>query len=268
VSHTSRRRGAGRRQVGERSIHAHAIGDVFRRRSDAWCLVCRPIEIRHDRKSHGIGGDHECAFGWRDVTFRDSIHGHRAGGTGERTTSRVALRPLEVRQHIPEAPTGVAALGPAVVVKGGATEPDATVHRGRSTDQTRARERKWIVGFSPRQCEAPAVRVWPDVRGVQEFRRPGGGIGAVIWTGLQQQHTPTTVLGQPVGEDAPSRAGADEDGVVLQKLMLVHTTRIARLTSGERLSSLAGQRYEIASDAEFSATADQHHAQSGHERLA
>ena len=54
------------------------------------------------------------------------------------------------------------------------------------------------------------------------LRRPGGGVGAVIWPSLQQQHRPSGVLGQPVGEDAPSRAGADENRVVLGMGTVVH----------------------------------------------
>ncbi len=135
---------------------------------------------------------------------------------------RIGLRSLEIRQHIPEAPTGVAEVRPAVVVSSGATQPDAAIHRRRSPDDPRAREGERILGLASGEREPPAMRVRPDVRGVEELRRPGGGVGAVIRPSLQQQHRPSGVLGQPVGEDAPSRAGADENRVVLGMGTVVH----------------------------------------------
>ena len=136
----------------------------------------------------------------------------------------IGLRALEVRQHIPEAPTGIAEVRPAVVVGGGATQPDATVHCGRSPDDPRAREGEGIVGLSPGEGVSPAVGVRPDVCGIEQIGRPGGGIGAVIGPGLQQQNGAIAVLGQPVGEDAPGRARSDKDRVVLGKLVHVITS--------------------------------------------
>ena len=174
-----------------------------------------PLRSATIGKPEGIGGGHECPLGRRDVSIGDPKHRHRAVGSGERTASGSVSARWKYGNISLKLQPGLPSLGPAVIVGGGATQPDAAVHRRRAADDPRAGQREWIVGVPSGEGVAPAVqspaRRWSG-RAAQAARRSDRS--------RNRDRPPAArltvqVFGQPVGEDAPSRAGADEDRVVL-----------------------------------------------------
>ena len=79
--------GAGRCQVGERAIHADAVGDVLRRRSDAWGLVGRAIEIGYDGSPTESAAVMKARSAGAMSRSGNPKYRHRAAGSGEWTAS-------------------------------------------------------------------------------------------------------------------------------------------------------------------------------------
>ncbi len=123
----------------------------------------------------------------------------------------LVLRLLEIGQHVVITPADIAALAPAVVILVLAAHVKQAVDRARSAQHfsarlehlasAEARLRLGLVhpvdGFFLEQLAVADRHVNPDV--------------GVLRAGFQQQHRMLAVGGEPVGEHAAGRAGADDD---------------------------------------------------------
>ena len=204
---------AGRREVGERRVHPHATRHVLRGRADARVLGGIAVEVGEARETERCGGGHEGPVDRAQVRLGHAGDRHRAVDAVEGAAQRVRLCPPKVRQQVGEPPAGVAQGRPAVVVGGGAPQPDAGVDRRAAADDPGAGQGEGAVGGSPGMEVAPGVRVGPDISRVPHVRRPGGRVGAVVGTRLQEGDRPPGVLGQPARQDAPGRSRAHDDDV-------------------------------------------------------
>ena len=160
------------------------------------------VEVGEPREAQRLGGGDEGPVDRAQVRLGHAGYRHRAVDAVEGTAQRVRLRPPEVRQQVGKRPAGVAQGRPAVVVGGGAPQPDAGVDRRAAADDPGAGQGEGAVGGSAGVEVAPGVRVREDVARVPQVRRPGGRVGAVVGTRLQEGDRPPGVLRQPA---APGR---------------------------------------------------------------
>ena len=164
----------------------------------------------------GIGGDADFSRG-HDKGFRQGILvapvGHRQRPVPAVIfirTALLALRFLEIGQHVLIAPAGIAALAPAIVIL------VLAAHVQQPVDRTRTAEH-----FSARLEHLPAVQarfrlglVHPvDGFFLEQFavaeRHVDPEIG-ILGSCLQQQHGMLAIGRQSIGEHAAGRAGADD----------------------------------------------------------
>ena len=148
-------------------------------------------------------GDDEGAAG------RPGVADLRGGGTFE------VLGLAEVRQDGLVGPAAVAELGPDVEVEGLAPHVEHPVDRARPPERPAARDGDpppvdVVLGLG---LEAPVVAAVVHQPGEPDRHRDPRA--CVLAARFQQQDPLRRVLGEPVGEHASGRAGADDDVVVL-----------------------------------------------------
>ena len=132
-------------------------------------------------------------------------------------------------QHVVPAPAGVAELAPVVVVARLAAHVDHAVDRRAAAQHPAARivERAAVEARLRLGLEAP---VGPGVvLGVEVADRDVNPDVAVLAAGLEQADPVVRVRGQPVGEHAARRAGADDHGVELAEISFAHSRHPAPL---------------------------------------
>ena len=121
------------------------------------------------------------------------------------------LRLLEDRLDIVPRPAAVAELAPMVEILRLATDIDQAIDRTGTAEHPPARK----VDGATRRAGIRLGLVAPGQgRMFQQLHIAGGNMDQripVAPTGLDQQHAIVGVLGQPVGEHAARRAGADDD---------------------------------------------------------
>ena len=124
------------------------------------------------------------------------------------------LHPQEEREHLLEAPPGVAEGGPVVVVEPIAARVHLRVDRGAAADRLAARP----VELPPAHLFLGSGRVVPVTRPLEQLgegRRHPHHEPAPRAARLEQQDLGPGVLGQAGSERAARGAGADDDVVVL-----------------------------------------------------
>src|SRR5438094_5111006 len=138
-------------------------------------------------------------------------------------TALLVLGLLEIGQHVVIAPTGIAALAPAIVIL------MLTAHIEQAVDRARTAEH-----FSARLEHLPAVQsrfrlglVHPvDGFFLEQFSIAERHVDpeiVILRSGLQQQHGMFAVGAQAIGEHTSGRAGADDDVVEFGSfIVLVH----------------------------------------------
>ena len=133
-----------------------------------------------------------------------------------------AFEPFVVGQHLRVSPTARAFLRPTLVVERVAAQKDGAVDRGGTAEGLAARlVNATVVEVALRGGgEMPVERA---VRFVVRTHRPRhtNRPMQIRPTRFQQQH-PVTGRGKPMGDDAASRAGADDDVV---ELFALHARR-------------------------------------------
>ena len=125
----------------------------------------------------------------------------------------LVLGAAEIRQHVGECPAGIAELPPVIEILVLAADIEKAVDRTRSAENLAARlDHPAVV-----QLRLGIGRVEPIDLGVGEqlavAERNVNPDVAVRPAGLQQQHAMAPRRGQPIGENAAGRAGADDDVV-------------------------------------------------------
>ena len=130
-----------------------------------------------------------------------------------RRPALLVLRLLEVGQDGGEVPPLVAGIMPAVVVVGMASDIDHRVDGAGSPERLATRpvkpaaaQMRLLLGF-----------IGPVAVGLKKPGERGRNahLGALVRpSGLQQQDRHRRVFAEPAGQDAPGRAGADQDVVV------------------------------------------------------
>ena len=142
---------------------------------------------------------------------------HLVEGTrleGVRLQRPLVLVLLEVGQHVVPGPAGIAHLAPQVVVARLAAHVDHAVDRGAAAQHLAARivEAAAVEARLRRGLEAPVgARIAHQVEVADGDVDP---VVVVLAAGFQQQHARLGIGGQAVGQQAPGRAGADDDVVV------------------------------------------------------
>src|SRR5439155_25721633 len=123
-----------------------------------------------------------------------------------------ALGLLEERQAVFPRPAAIAELGPMVVILGLAADVDEAIDRAGAAEHAAAR----IDDF------ALLIRLGLEPPGqgrmVEHLHKAGRDVDQrvpVAPARLDQQHLGVRILGQPVGEHAAGRAGADDDEIRL-----------------------------------------------------
>ena len=121
-----------------------------------------------------------------------------------------ALGLLEIGQHVVPAPAAIAELRPMIEILGLAADVDQPVDRRRAAEHAAARIRDRPPGGAGigLGLEPPGQR-----RMVEQFHEPDRDVDQrvpVAPAGLDQDDPHRRVLGQPVGQHAPGRAGADD----------------------------------------------------------
>ena len=209
-----------RTQIGERRAGAAAATCRGLKKSRAF--LGRAVEIGIGRNAGFSGGNHK---GLRQRIVMPPVR-HRqrpARAVVFVGTALLVLGLLEIGQHVVIAPTGIAALAPAIVIL------MLTAHIEQAVDRARTAEH-----FSARLEHLPAVQsrfrlglVHPvdgfflEQLSVAE-RHVDPEIG-ILRSGLQQQHGMFAVGAQAIGEHTSGRAGADDNVVEFGSIIvLVH----------------------------------------------
>ena len=200
-----------RAQIGGGRTGASAIADGRLRRGEA--LLLRGIEITRHRLAQLLAG--------RDKGLDQRIGETCAHGAQRPLATTVFTRSVfpglglaKVRQGMGIRPIQQAAGGPAVVVTAMAA------HIGHHIDGTTAAD-----NLAARQFDPPAVQrrlrldlIAPVVLALAieraDSQRHMDARVVIPATRLEQQHPAATVLGQPIGQHAASRTGANDDVVV------------------------------------------------------
>ena len=125
------------------------------------------------------------------------------------------LRLAEERQHVVPGPAAIAELAPVVEILRLAAHIDHAVDRARPAEYAAAGivDGAAVGARIGLGLEAPGER-----RMLQQLHVAGGNVDQripVAPAGLDQHDAVAGVLGQPVGQTAASRAGADDDVVSL-----------------------------------------------------
>ncbi|MNH25320.1 hypothetical protein D3C79_853080 [compost metagenome] len=129
-------------------------------------------------------------------------------------TGKVVFAGFEQRQDIVPGPTGVALLGPPVVVTGLATHVDHAVDRGTAAEHLAP----WITQGTPVEArlgfglEAP-VGTW--VTDAIQVTHRNMNPRIVVFTARFEQQYPTAWVGrQTIGQQASGRTGTDDHVIV------------------------------------------------------
>ena len=159
--------------------------------------------------------------------------GHRERASGSVKLVRAALLIFgapKIGQHLGKAPAGIAELPPMVVILVLAADIEQAVDRTRSAQH-----------FAARLDDLPVIQlgfwlglVQPVDLGIVEqlavTERNMNPDMAVMAAGFDEQHAMAAGFGEPVGEHAAGRAGADND--VVEPRLVRNRRHAASLTHG------------------------------------
>ncbi len=207
-----------RAQIGERA--AGAAPAPRRGLEEAGAFLRRAIEI-------GIGGNADlgrCLHeGFRQRIVMPPVR-DRQRTAGAVILTRAALlvfRPLEIRQHVVIAPTGIAVLTPAVVILVLPAHIEQTIDRARTAQHFSA----GLKDLAPVQFRLGLGLVHPvdgfflEQLAVAE-RHMDPDIG-VPGSRFEQQHRVLAVGAQAIGEHATGGTGADDDIIKFQAVIVI-----------------------------------------------
>src|SRR5215469_10096121 len=160
-----------------------------------------------------------------DGVTRFGLLGHRRGGQKAGAAMDFSLfagpplSALEEGQHVVPAPAAIAELRPMVVILGLAADVDEPVDRRRAAQHAAARIRDRPPGGAGigLGLEAPS-----DLLVIEQLHVAHWDVDQrvpVAPASLEQDDADGGVLGQPVGEHTPGRAGADDDVIRLHSVL-------------------------------------------------
>ena len=137
---------------------------------------------------------------------------------------------LEIRQHVVPAPAAQAELAPVIVVGGLAAHIDHGVDRRRAADHLAARiiEAAAVEALFGLGLKTPVgARIADGEQIADRNVKPDPVVAAA---GFENEHALAGVGGQPIGQNAAGRAGADDDVVVFafDRLCRAHRPSLLR----------------------------------------
>ena len=196
----------------------------------------RRVEVRLVRHAEVGAGLHERVVDGIPVTLDVAADGDRPGVAVERIRAEVevVLELDEVGKHVLPAPARVAEGGPAVEVEWRSSNGDAAVHHRRAADELAPSEahavavRERLVPVAPVQLGDPGGE--PVLAAADHEQRRQLLLVREVGAGLEEQHPPILVLGEPDCDDTAARARAYDDDVEV-----LHGGRLAQAVgSGSR----------------------------------
>jgi hypothetical protein len=172
-----------------------------------------------------------------------------AGAMRSALAKAMILVLLEERQHVLPAPAGESELAPMVVVAGLAAHVEHGIDRRRSADHLAARIRQ-AAAVEPllrqRAVHPVGARIADGEKIADRDVVPDPVVAAAR---LEQEHSLVGIGGEPVGQQAAGRTGADDDVVVLAVDHLRHallmrlpsrTDRVSRADPGPKPAPAKG----------------------------
>src|SRR5215216_2058537 len=138
-----------------------------------------------------------------------------AGAMRSALAETMVLVPFEERQHVVPSPARKAELAPMIVVAGLAAHVEHGIDGRRSADHLAARIRKAAAIeplFGQRAIHPVGARIADGEEIADRDVVPDPVVAA---SRLEHEHALVRIGGEPVGQQASGRAGADDDVVVL-----------------------------------------------------
>ena len=176
----------------------------------ARAFLARPVEIVVARKA-GLLGRRDERFAQR-MRLAHIGDGERSAGAVQRIgAALLILGAPEIRQHILEAPAGIAELPPVIEILRLTADIEQAIDGTRSAQHFAARlnQRAVIhVRLGLRRIEPIDPGVVEQLAVAERNVNPDV---AVASAGLQQEHAMAARCGKPVGQNAARRAGSDDD---------------------------------------------------------
>src|SRR5262252_4116324 len=171
-----------------------------------------PVEIVVARKARLLRGRNESLA--QRMRFAHVGNRERPADPMQRIlAARLVLAAAKIREHILEAPAGIAELAPMIEVRRLAADVEQAIDRARPAQH-----------FPPRLDDLPVVELDLRLRGIEPIdltvgeqlavaERDVDPEMAVMAARLQQENAMATRGGQTIGENAASASSADHDVV-------------------------------------------------------
>ena len=197
----------------------------MRHRSDHARLAVGRVEVRRLSHAELDAGVVHGAIDWRPALRLVALDDDRPVAAVDRIVAKidVVLDRDEQRQHIRPRPALVSHRGPAIEIERRAARCDRRVDHRCAADQASARHSQAAsaqcagavgIGEIPVELRNPG-RAAPMVLAAESKERRHGFLLREIGAGLEQQDFTRGIFGQTRRDNAPARARADNDDIIV-----------------------------------------------------